>query len=166
MEENTSESARILQVLAQFCRAIDREDRDGIVACFWPDAVIDLGALVWSAVEFADSPLRRDPRNLSAHHQLGQSVLHIADDSAACESYFIYAGLRRESDQTETVTDLRGRFLDQFAKREGEWRIAGRKLIVDFIHEFQRQAKSPEEKSPYLEGAPNPSDPSYSLFSA
>jgi hypothetical protein len=65
-------------------------------------------------------------------HFLGNVSIELDGDRAHCETYAI-AFHRRRSPAGEQKDDVWGvRYLDEFERRNGEWRIAHRRLIRDW----------------------------------
>lgn len=113
------------------CR--DNGDWDRLASCFEPDAPITTSWFNGTAREFA----ARSKTMMEAHHP-GDTQRHMManprvtlnGDRALCEYYLIlYQG--RTLDGYEFDLQTWSVTLDLFAKRDGQWRIAKRKMIYE-----------------------------------
>jgi len=163
---NLFDREAIRDCLHRYCRGIDRADEAALRSCYWPDAYDNHGSYSGSAagfIQLALSVFKTQPRNI---HQLGNIMIEfLGPAEAAVESYF--TALQRGPDEAGEIKQmlLCGRYCDLFQKREGEWRIAERTVVYDWV-EKQRPPKSSETerfgpRQPI--GAPHPNDPVYEL---
>jgi hypothetical protein len=133
---NESADRRELHELVfRLARAIDRNDRAGILACYHPDAVDDHGEFKGPAEGFADwvAMLHRE-RVESMSHLIANHLVEIAGNEARGETYvLVYLKGRPTAGQRFLMTGV-GRYLDSFERREGAWRIARRLVITDIEH--------------------------------
>ena len=129
----------INEVLINVCRAYDRCDHDLMRSAYWPEATDDSGGSEMNAMEWVDHALVRikDLYRVSVHTC---SNVHVELDGEAAwvESYLVAHELHNSnahsaSIQIDGIVDCTGciRFLDRFEKRDGEWRIARRKAILE-----------------------------------
>jgi hypothetical protein len=107
---------------------------DLIKSAFWPDATISYGRPI-SVEEFATwaNSLHAAKFVQNQHHITGQTV-DIQGNVAHVESYVIYFLLSGER-TTGTNTIGSGRYVEQYEKRNGEWRIKIREYIPDVLFE-------------------------------
>lgn len=130
----------IRDVIMRFCRGIDRLDADLIRSCFHPDSYDDHGHFKGSGPEFAAFIVQALPK-YSHHttHSVANLLIELDDDDPDCahsEAYVI-AYLRRRDDKGAEWLDLfAGRYVDRFARRHGEWRIARRIVVHDWSTSF------------------------------
>ena len=89
-------------------------------------------------------------------------------EAAHVETYF--TGFHRIPAENRAASDLivGGRYLDRMEKRRDEWRIADRKVIVDWYRQLD---DAPDwangfRGQPIVPGGRCPSDVSYTLFKA
>lgn len=124
----------ILDCLKRYTRGADRHDVELIKSAFWPDASISYGKPI-SVEEFAKwgNSLHAAKYVQNQHHITGQTV-DIQGNIAHVESYVIYFLLSNES-TTGTNTIGSGRYIEQYEKRNGEWRIKIREYIPDVLFE-------------------------------
>jgi ketosteroid isomerase-like protein len=122
----------IEQVLVAYVRAIDRRDRGAIKAVYHPDATDDHGDFVGLGVDFADHAIDVDLTHFAAtSHLLSNITIDLRGNVAAVESYVLATHVTRRED-SERLHIMAGRYLDRFQKREGEWRIAARRVVRDW----------------------------------
>ncbi|APG86841.1 gamma-BHC dehydrochlorinase (plasmid) [Sinorhizobium americanum CCGM7] len=156
----------IRDCLYRYCRGIDRADEAALRSSYWPDAHDNHGAYAGSAegfIEFALGVFKTEPRNI---HQITNILIEfISPTGAAVESYF--TALQRGPDGGRTIRQvlLCGRYCDLFQKREGEWRIAERTVVYDWLEEQTPQAASEIERFGLRQpiGTSHPDDPIYAL---
>ncbi len=124
----------ILDCLKRYTRGADRHDVELIKSAFWPDASISYGRPI-SVEEFAKwgNSLHAAKYVQNQHHITGQTV-DIQGNIAHVESYVIYFLLSGEK-TTGTNTIGSGRYVEQYEKRNGEWRIKIREYIPDVLFE-------------------------------
>jgi hypothetical protein len=156
----------IRDCLYRYCRGIDRADEAALRSSYWSDAHDNHGAYCGSAEGFIQLALgifKTGPRNV---HQITNILIEfISPAQAAVESYF--SAMQRGSDNDGEARQmlLCGRYCDLFQKREGEWRIAERTVVYDWLEEQIPSAVPEAERfgSRQPIGAPHPDDPVYAL---
>lgn len=126
------DESEIRSVLARYARGIDRREMDVVRSCYHPDATDAHGQYNGDVEGFIQNSIARwTGRSESMTHQFGQSLIEVDGDTAWAESYCLcYIRLRPEA-EGETPMDRLGiiRFVDLFERRDGEWRIAHRKVV-------------------------------------
>lgn len=154
------EMAAIRQVMARYCRGIDRLDRELVSGAFWADAYDDHGPFQGTGPEFVDwiMPAMEQMHAVSSHI-LGQSYFEFAGERAAVETPFT-AHRIGHGERAGIRSTLGGRYVDIFERRDGEWRILRRIVMYDW------SAKSEAEPLDFahLEGSRSREDPSYQTF--
>ena len=127
----------ILDCLNRYARGLDRKDLDVIRSVFHPDATDHHGGPIeyHPAAEalIADWEVRDAHRTFSQHLLINTSI-ELEGDVAHAETYFqLVVGLepRVRPDQPRLGVSG-GRYVDRFERRDGEWRIAHRVLIVEY----------------------------------
>lgn len=124
--------AAIQDILARYCRALDRCDGDGLKEAFWPDGHDDHGLFVGNIedfVEFTIPSLRKMERTM---HVIANCVIEFDDgDHARSETYVVaYHEIPGELGASHIAAG--GRYLDRFERRSGEWRILERVYVLDW----------------------------------
>jgi hypothetical protein len=154
--------AAIQQVLARYCRGIDRLDRALLASAYWPDGFDDHVGFAGKIPEFLDWVSEAVRQDISTCHFIGQSLIVLDGHRALAETYFqSHRQLRRPTHDVLAIS--LGRYVDQFEERAGEWRILDRKVILDIRNEIPLpadQAPPPAIVSSW-KGQHGPGDPSY-----
>jgi 3-phenylpropionate/cinnamic acid dioxygenase small subunit len=120
---------RIRDVIHRYARAVDRHDEDMIRSVFHPDAVDNHGPFYGTLPEFIDwVNTLHENKALSHTHNICCHICDLDGDVAHTESYIIW--VLRYVDE-KTVLFGTGRYIDRLEKRNGEWRIAVRRVMTD-----------------------------------
>ena len=123
----------IIDVLARYSRTLDWLDEDGQASCYWPDAPIDYGFFKGSAADFLPVVMAIERQSARRWHFLNTPAIRFVDDNRAeVETYGVAAGVRQNEAGGFAGMLYGGRYLDQFEKRGGEWRIARRDYFLDW----------------------------------
>lgn len=118
------------EIAMRYSRAIDRRDPALLASVYHPDAHDEHGT-------FFDGPASAFVANLEqtmsvfevSQHTIGNASYRLDGDQAEGELYFTaYHRTVPPDPRHETV---RGRYLDQYERRNGEWRISYRRLVWD-----------------------------------
>jgi ketosteroid isomerase-like protein len=119
----------IADCLTRFTRGMDRFDRALFVSAYHDDAVIDAGDFVGTAAQVYD--MARDLHDEGQSGTLHNVLNHSCDldgDTAHCETYFFFVGRNRD----ESNWAAGGRYIDRFERRDGAWKIAFRRTILEW----------------------------------
>ncbi len=150
----------ITQRLLDYARGVDRIDLDLIRSVFHLGARLDYGAMfVGTREEFADFIGVVHPAMEAHSHHLSNIYITVDGDRAGSETY-VLARLRSKGPHdtlNDTVTS--GRYVDQWLRQEGEWRIIHRM----YLHGMDSTEATPASGYPAT-GARTPSDPSYAVL--
>jgi SnoaL-like protein len=121
----------IHDVLLRYACGVDRRDLDLVASCFVPGAAYD-GALGQGTIETALIALReRLARYQSTMHFIGNQLIEVAGDTARSETYAI-AYHRSATDAGPTLFVAGVRYLDDFVRADGVWRISGRVVKMEW----------------------------------
>lgn len=131
--ERLADRLAIEEVLARYCRGIDRCDPAELERVFAPDASIDYG----------DGPSPRDAaiadlmEGLGAmrltHHNIGNVICEIDGERARAETYCVAHHLFGGPDGGEIELVVGGRYLDRLARgADAAWRITERLYVMDW----------------------------------
>ena len=114
----------------RYARGIDRRDPELLRSVYHDDAIDDHGNVFCdSAAAFiASQPGLMAPFELTAHYFCNMSF-RVDGDTADGELYFIAYHRTRAPDPKHIMVS--GRYLDNYARRNGEWKIAHRRLAWD-----------------------------------
>lgn len=155
--------AEISDVLARYAHAIDRGDRPLARACYHDDAIDNHGRInapvddVFAFFEQYGASLR------ATYHFLGVPLIVLDGDRAHVETFALY---RRELLDPEAEVLFQGlRYVDVFERREEQWRIAHRTVVLDWE---QRGTPAPSVPAPesWLRGGRREDDPAFAITEA
>ncbi|CAN5563016.1 hypothetical protein BH09PSE4_BH09PSE4_18880 [soil metagenome] len=119
----------IREVLRRYTRGLDRHDEELMASAFWPDAEINYldnyngpteGFIAWGNGWHED-------RYVCHQHHITNVNIDLQGDEAHVVSYVIYI-LRMKGDLQSIGS---GRYIDQFQRRDGEWRISVREFLPE-----------------------------------
>jgi ketosteroid isomerase-like protein len=124
---------QIRDVVYRYCRGIDRCDYDLVRSCYHPDAVDDHGDFRGGIDDFITYISDNLPRFERTMHFIGNVLIELDGDRARAESYLVaYHHLRASSTKAERDFTAGLRYVDDFERREGEWRIAARTYVFEW----------------------------------
>ncbi|WP_301751941.1 nuclear transport factor 2 family protein [uncultured Erythrobacter sp.] len=124
----------IQELIARYSRTLDWVDDAGQAGCYWPDAAVDYGFFKGTAADFVPVVMAVERSTGRRWHLLSSLAVKLTSATTAeGECYGIALGFRRE-DEAEPYSGnmYGGRYLDQYEKRDGEWRISSRRYIMDW----------------------------------
>lgn len=156
----------IRDCLNRYCRGIDRADEEALRSAYWPDGRDCHGAYRGSATGFIEQALPRLKAGGRRVHQITNVSVELHGDVAAVESSFI--ALQSGAAAPTLETFLCGRYVDRFEKRNGQWRVADRTVVYDWIEERTRPELAQDNDALFGARKPNgaaaPGDPVYALL--
>jgi hypothetical protein len=151
-----SDRQQIFDCLHRFNRGLDRLDVESVRSAYFADAFDHHGPFQGSPEEFVEWVMPHMRAWDTSLHILDLNNLTLDGDSADSECYALF--MQRRADGT--VLDFGGaRYLDHLERRDGEWRIANRTLIVDWTARAEVTALPDTDK--HRPGARDRTDPSY-----
>jgi len=146
--------SKIYDVLTRYCRALDRCDVGLMKTVYWEDGVDEHGVFSGNAEEFSEFIIKAVEQWFDVDtHMIGNVHFEIEGDVAFTESYLLsYCSVpgnreaveavfgKRYADQVDWEKDLGkthdfimgGRYIDRMERRNGEWRIARRRVVMDW----------------------------------
>ena len=133
----------VRQVIGRLCRAQDRMDIEAIAACYHPDGYDDHLTFKGSGREFAQWFVDvTAPPFEEVMHFVGPSVVEVDGDVAQASTQCVAHHLARaENASANPLTRLYRadcimglRYLDRFERRNGEWLIAHRRCVFDWMY--------------------------------
>ena len=154
------DEAAIKKVHMRYCRSIDRMDWDLLRSCYHPDAIDDHGEYVGGVDGFIEYCKAGTPNFERTFHFTGNQLVDVDGDVAWAEYYAIaYHRVAAGPDGPERDLITCGRYVDRMERRNGEWRIAKRVVVVDFDRvDPLRERWVPKA---LLRGTRDKNDPSY-----
>ena len=146
--EELLEKEEIQNAMRRYARAVDRSDWAGVRAAYHADAYDDHGdykgdidgLIAWLEDRFADA--------VNGTHFLGNCLIEFAGpDLALVETYFISHRLRSPTADEAAIAGPKdsicrqgwGRYVDRFERRDGQWRVAHRVVVLDSTFTFVAQ---------------------------
>jgi hypothetical protein len=187
-QANWTARQAIADLLAKYCRGIDRCDPQIMKSAFWEDGRAHYGIYDGDAHRFAELTVDtvRDGCQTTMHF-LGNSLVEISGNEAAGETYVMaYHSLRSVEQVNTLLADpvfartpafpspegpcsfvVGSRYLDRFTCRNSQWRIQDRTYVWDWCERGPPSLMSSDPSgSRLLTGRRNRFDPSYALFDA
>ncbi|WP_317929835.1 nuclear transport factor 2 family protein [Halioxenophilus sp. WMMB6] len=138
--EEMADREAIRDTLMRYCRGTDRCDETLLRSAYWPDSHDDHLEFSGDIEQFIaySKPILQAMRY--SMHMLANCLICIAGDQADVESYF--QGYHSIPDEQGHRRDAfaAGRYLDTFEKRNDEWRILKRFVMVDWFRELPDSA--------------------------
>jgi hypothetical protein len=150
----------IVDVVARYCRAVDRRDFALLRTCYHPDAVDRHTGFSGGIEEYVTWLGEVLARYSVTQHLLGQQLVEIDGDVARCESYGV-ATHRGGPGEPELDFTSGFRYVDRMERRGGVWRIAERLAIRDWTRSDAGLDRPREGAGPT--GRPSREDPLYHL---
>lgn len=160
--------AEIQDVLYRYARGVDRGDWDLVRSTYQPDAFDDHGEYKGGIDGLIEWLIQRFAAADNGMHFLGNCLVEFAGaDRALVETSFISqrvgspsAGEVGASPPRETTCRQSwGRYVDRFERRNGEWRVARRTVVLDVVMIWPTQ--SAPRIAPAEWGKRDRSDPLY-----
>lgn len=126
----------ITDVLMRYGRGIDRADRDLLKSCYHPGAIEEHGSTYAGPVDaYIEGAIGRLRKMGTLCHYLCNIHIELDGDVAYVEAYVLtFARMTRDGESFDTLTG--GRICDRFERRDGEWKIAHRKMAFDWNHDM------------------------------
>ncbi|MAT92147.1 MAG: hypothetical protein CME59_06065 [Halioglobus sp.] len=156
----------ITELVHTYCRAADRHDYDLMRSLYHADAIDDHGSFFKGlAMDFIDQlPAIQEPM-LILHHNVTTVNIALDGDYAEGEIYILaFHQVATEGGPMDLL--IGGRYLDRYAKRDGDWKFSERAVLADWAR--VEQTSTVRLDHPMVEGAhigrPGDDDPAYGFF--
>ena len=154
----------ISEVLAGYCRAIDRRDADLLRSLYWEDAFDDHAVFAGGIEEFIAYAFPFMD-GVVTHHAISNILIDLTGPATAFSECYFSAFHDFPADEGRLERTVGGRYLDLHERRAGEWRIKNRTLAIDWYAE--RPGTSVWDRGRYANlpnrGVPGRDDPLYRL---
>jgi len=140
----------IQNVMLRYARGVDRRDWELVRATFFEDGTDHHTDFRGKRDEFIKWVSEKHASVSKSTHFLGNCLVEFASDTVAIvETYFqaiLELGAEAEAHRKMLIetadtkadgrirVDVLGRYLDRFEKRNGEWRVAERRVAFDGTH--------------------------------
>lgn len=159
----------ISEVLARQARGVDRADAELLKSCYHEDAIEEHGPnYSGPAHAYIEGAVERIRQMGNMAHYLCNQHIELDGETAWVEAYVItFARFDRDGTDVDTFTGARS--VDRFERRDGEWKIAHRKLVFDWNHDLDSNQTwclgMFDAKDPNMHhGSKNVNDLSYQRF--
>jgi ketosteroid isomerase-like protein len=141
------------ELVTHYCRANDRSDGALLLSCYNPDAHDDHGRFAGSPegfLAYLQGGMMHPENRLAVQHSITNMLFEVRGDVAYGETYV----QTRVKQADGSVRSGGGRYIDRFERRDGAWRIAERRMVLEY-------ARPGFDVSDYVPGARDLGDPSY-----
>ena len=165
--QEINDRQHIHDLAMRYCRACDRADEDLLRTVFHEDAQLEYGTFDGSAPEFVKWVINHIQTGYThGFHSICNEYVVLDGDVANGE---LYALIHNNAITEDGLVDsmLGGRYLDRYERREGEWRIAHRQFVLDWVESGQPMEKPSEGASDedlLARGKMSSEDASYSMM--
>lgn len=120
----------IFECVNRYTRGIDRHDSEMIASVFHPDAIDNHGDFLGTVDEYVEWVNSGHSQAAEGHmHNVTSHTCEIDGDTAHAETYVIVV-LRGPDGDPVRISG--GRYLDRLEKRDGEWKIQIRRVVMDW----------------------------------
>jgi hypothetical protein len=147
----------ILDCINAYGRVLDRLDGDLIGGAYHADAIDNHGPFVGHIPEFVQFALDIESSFSGTHHGITNHNCEIDGAVAHAESYVYWFVKLADG---ETLAAGGGRYIDRLERRDGRWKIALRRLLMDWTFKLPADAWLGVEWDA-MAGGRDRSDPSY-----
>lgn len=160
--EHMFDREEIFDCLTRVFRGIDRADREIFLSAFHEDATIDLFGRTYSPIELFEEATESINNDFTCiTHYLTNFTCEIDGDIAHTETYQLFAA--RNPDKTMRMNG--GRMIERLERRDGEWKLAFRYSLTEWVSHIEAGKTRVPEDMPglHINGVPSRSkdDPSY-----
>jgi hypothetical protein len=121
----------IRTALMRYCRGVDRLDADMVTSVYHPDAHDDHYGVIFTGETVGQGLVdwMADTMDSTAHCITTYNI-ELDGDVAGCESYSTSMHLTTRDGVQRTMMSIT-RYVDRFERRDGEWRISDRLVVVE-----------------------------------
>ncbi len=127
----------VADVVLRYCRGIDRLDLELVRDCYHPDATDEHGTFLCTRDEYVEWVAGILTRFTGTMHVVANQLVEFepaADDDARSETYGVGYHWGEPLDDPRRNFTTGFRYVDRFARRGGEWRIARRVAVREWTH--------------------------------
>lgn len=122
----------IRNCIVRLARGEDRRNAALISSAYWDEATIDFGTFAGDFATYLGFVVPGDPALPCTLHFLGQTHIELDGETAKAET-LVSSYHRIDTGAGHTDSTIGGRYLDTLTRRDGEWRIAKRIMLTDYI---------------------------------
>jgi uncharacterized protein (TIGR02246 family) len=151
----------IRAVVMRYFRGVDRADVALVASVFHPDAVEVRGRNELSGPGMAEAMVGSTVEHMAAtsHHVTSQTI-ELDGDVAGCETYCLGIHLQ-DRDGVPFRVKSASRYLDRFERRDGEWRVVHRVVLLEMLHAYPLEE---EDRFGRMRSRRDRDDPSYGVL--
>ena len=149
----------IWDCLMRYTRGVDRLDAELIRSAYWPDAFDSHGPMSGTPEQFIAKWLPTQATREAGQHFVGNHAVWLRGAVADAETYFMSS---MKSTGSSVLRIVAGRYLDRFERRDGEWRIKERVVVLDWQCDSDASGMA-DVLSGRVRGVRSREDPSYSM---
>jgi hypothetical protein len=126
----------IVDVVLRYCRGIDRLDLELVRSCYHPEATDEHGTFTGTRDEYVEWVAGVLTRFTGTMHVVANQLVEVDVDAgtALCETYGVAYHWGEPLDDSRRNFTTGFRYVDRFARRDGEWRIARRVAVREWTH--------------------------------
>lgn len=162
---------QIEQLIYRLTRSFDRMDAELMKSCYWRDATDEHSDPLYpdqfnwngNAWEYVPEAMRGFAKLKASQHRVSNILIEVNGDQASAEGY-VWAYHVSVEDGAEQEGILFGRYLFQFSRRDGEWRIQHRATVFDGNQNGNGTARWSDEFPARLAGKHGREDLSYQFI--
>lgn len=167
IRDQLADREAIRETLLRYARLVDRVDVSLADEVFWEDATDDhAGAFKGPVRDLLDAVLPALADMRVTQHFLMNMIIEIDGASARTETYVV-AYHELGADEQHACLIGGGRLLDVLAKKDDEWRVESRHLLIDWMKKIADVPMSAGDLGAHqILGTRKPDDPSYSHFAS
>jgi len=126
----------ITKAIHAYMRGQDRLDRDLQLTAFHHDADVDCGLLRGGPEAYTDFAQDFLASMTGSQHLIGQIDLEIdAEAGTASGEVYFFAWHRHTHESEERDLLMAGRYVDDYALRDGKWAIQRRRELIDWARD-------------------------------
>jgi hypothetical protein len=152
----------IREALLRYCRGVDRADAELINSAYHSDAVDEHGVATLQGAGIGPGLVEIVSKSRVSMHQVSNQLIQITGpDSAGSETYFT-AWQSMPGESGEQMLIAIGRYVDRFERRQDEWKIAHRQVILDHTRLFPLEGEMKQAKP--TSSRRDATDPSYDVL--
>ena len=124
----------IADVVLRYCRGIDRLDLELVRDCYHADATDEHGTFTGTRDEYVEWVAGILTRFAGTMHVVANQLVEVDGDGALGETYGVAYHWGDPPDDSRRNFTTGFRYVDHFARRDGEWRIARRVAVREWTH--------------------------------
>lgn len=161
--QEAADRMEIVDLVARYCRGIDRRDFELVRSLYWDDATDDHGAYYCGPPDGYVDWLPGAMEGLDCTiHAIHNSLIVIDGDYAEGEHQVNAFHRTKAPDRQELI--ILGRYLDKYEKRGGIWKFSHRQILFDhgYTRPVDEEGLAAANPDP-LWGTADKNDPSWGL---